>query len=375
MRLLIIEYRDITHPEAGGAEVILQEVFKRIVAAGHEVDYLCNRHPGAKDEEFIDGIRFIRRGQQPYFNLLAPWVYRSELRKNKYDVIVEGIDKLPFFMPLFQHEVPVLCIVPHLFGTTVFREASLPAGAYVYAHEKLIPRVYRKCLFSVLSQGTRDDLIRRGVSAGNIQVIYSGLSQEQYSAPLEKPASDHPVLLYLGRIKKYKGIELGLQAVQRLRDKYPTIEYQIVGAGDYLDALRGLTEQMGLSRNVTFTGIKRGQEKTELLQRASLLLYTSPKEGWGLSVVEANTCGTPVVASDSPGLRESVVDGKTGFLVPHGDVQELANRIDEMLSDPLLYRRMRGEAIVWGRRFTWERSVQETLELIGRARAEFGRRA
>ena len=148
-----------------------------------------------------------------------------------------------------------------------------------------------------------------------------------------------------------------------------------MGAGDYLEALRGLTEQMGLSRNVTFTGIKRGKEKTELLQRASLLLYTSPKEGWGLSVVEANTCGTPVVASESPGLRESVVDGKTGFLVPHGDVQALAQRIDEMLSDPLLYRRMRDEAIVWGRRFTWERSVQETLELIARARVEFGRRA
>jgi glycosyltransferase involved in cell wall biosynthesis len=344
------------------------------VAAGHEVDYLCNRHRGAPGEERLDGLRIIRRGHQPYFNLMAPWIYRRELRRNDYDVIIEGIDKLPFFMPVFERRRPVLCIVPHLFGTTVFREASPLAGAYVYGHERLIPRVYRDCFFSVLSQSTRDDLIGRGIAADHIQVIYSGLSQDQYEAPAEKPAADHPVLVYLGRIKKYKGIELGMLAVQKLRDKYPGIEYKIIGAGDYLEPLKRLAAQWGLARNVTFTGVKRGREKTELLQSAALLLYTSPKEGWGLSVVEANTCGTPVVASDAPGLRESVVDGKTGFLVPHGDVPALARRIDELLSDPALYGRMRAEAVRWGRGFTWDRSARETLGLIERARAEFGRR-
>jgi glycosyltransferase involved in cell wall biosynthesis len=102
-----------------------------------------------------------------------------------------------------------------------------------------------------------------------------------------------------------------------------------------------------------------------------VLLYTSPKEGWGLSVVEANLCGTPVVASNSPGLRESVVDGRTGFLVPHGDVPALVRRIDDLLSDADLYGRMRAAALEWGRGFTWERSTRETLALMERACAEF----
>jgi glycosyltransferase involved in cell wall biosynthesis len=370
MRILVIEYRDITHPEAGGAEVILLEIFKRLVAGGHQVDYLCNRHGNAPSEEFIEGIRIIRRGAQPYFNLLVPWVYRRELRRNGYDVIVEGIDKLPFFMPLFERARPVVCIVPHLFGSTVFREASLPVGAYVYSYEKGIPYVYRKCLFSVLSQGTRDDLIGRGLPAEQIQVIYSGLSQEEYNAPPRKPFADHPILVYLGRIKRYKGIELGIEAVRRLKDKYPSLEYQIVGTGDYLDELKRIAVQAGVERQVTFTGLKRGREKTEILQRANVLLYTSPKEGWGLSVVEANLCGTPVVASNSPGLRESVVDGRTGFLVPHGDVPALVRRIDDLLSDADLYGRMRAAALEWGRGFTWERSTRETLALMERACAE-----
>ncbi|MEI6149418.1 MAG: glycosyltransferase family 4 protein [bacterium] len=373
MRVLIIEFRDITHPEAGGAEVVLLEVFKRIVAAGHQVDYLCNGHRGAKREEVMEGLRVIRRGRQPFFNLLVPYVYRRELRRNGYDLIIEGIDKLPFFMPLFERKVPVLGVVPHLFGSTVFQEASWPVGAYVYAHERLIPYVYRNCLFSVLCQGTRDDLIRRGLPAGHIQVIHSGLSQERYSAPDEKPFADHPVLVYVGRVKKYKGIEIGIRALKLLRDKYPTLECLVVGKGDYLEPLRRMTGQLGLAGHVTFRGYVSESEKILILQKSRLLLQTSPKEGWGLSVVEANACGTPVVASDSPGLRESVVDGRTGFLVPHGDVPALAQRIDQLLSDEALYARMRAAAVEWGQGFTWERGAKETLALMERACAGFKR--
>lgn len=375
MKILIVEYRDITHPEAGGAEVILLEIFKRIVAAGHRVDYLCNGHGQAPAEEVIEGLRILRRGRQPYFNILVPWVYRSELRRNGYNLIVEGIDKLPFFLPWFERSVPVMCIVPHLFGSTVFKEASWPIGAYVYAHEKLIPRVYRNCLFSVLSQGTRDDLKARGIPERQIQIVYSGISQDQYEPPPRKPFADHPILVYLGRIKKYKGIELGIEAVRLLKDKYPTIEYQVIGSGDYLDELKRVARAAGVERHVTFVGHKRGREKTERLQQASLLLYTSPKEGWGLSVIEANLCGTPAVASDSPGLRESVVDGRTGFLAPHGDVRVLADKIDCLLSDGDLYGRFSAAAIVWGREFTWERSTRETLALMERACVEFRKRA
>ena len=367
MKILLIEFRDLTHPEAGGAEVVLQQVFRRIVAAGHQVDYLCNHYPGAAREELRDGIRILRRGRQPYFNFFVPWVYRRELRQNHYDVIVEGIDKVPFNMPWFERRVPVVCIVPHLFGTTVFREASKPVAAYVYLLERSISRAYRQCLFSVLSDSTKADLTGRGIPAANVRVIRSGLTQEDYSAPAVKPASDHPVILYVGRLKRYKGIELGFEAVRQLRAKYPTIEYAIVGGGDYLPELKRQVAALGLGGHVSFRGFVTHAEKVALMQRAAVLIYTSPKEGWGLSVVEANACGTPVVASDAPGLRESVKNGETGFLVPHGDVSALAQRIDQLLSDPELYAAFRRNGLAWARSFTWERASAETLALLEEA--------
>ena len=372
MKILIVEFRDPTHPEAGGAEELLFAVYRRIVEAGHEVDYLCCRHKGAAAGDTIDGIRVIRRGPQVLFNFVAPFVYRRELRERGYDVIVEGIDKLPFFMPLFERKVPVVCSIPHLFGTAVFAEANPIIGSYVWLWERFIPRVYRNCPVSALSESTRDDLVARGIDAEKIRVIHTGLDPEQYPAPSEPASSQHPTVLYIGRLKKYKGIDIAMRAVALLREKYPGIEYQVVGRGDYLDELRNLAGKLGIEKNVSFPGFVSHEEKIRRLQEADLLVFASPKEGWGLTVLEANACGTPAVASDSPGLREAVADGKTGFLVPHGDVQALSGRMDEILSDNQLRAELGAEAIRWAHSFSWERAAGDTLALLESAIAAGG---
>jgi glycosyltransferase involved in cell wall biosynthesis len=367
VKILHIEYRDMKHPEAGGAEIVLFEIYRRLVAQGHSVDYLCNGFEGGAREEFQEGIRIIRRGRQSYFNYLVPWVYRRELRANRYDLIVEGIDKIPFYMPLFERRVPVMAIVPHLFGSTVFQEVNWLPASYVYLMERGVPGLYRHSLFSLLCQGTKDDLVARGLPEAQARVIHPGFNRAAYPAPEVKPARVRPMLLYVGRIKKYKGIQLGILAVEKLRTRYPDILFQIAGVGDYTDALRALTRQLGLDHHVEFAGRISHEDKVRRLQQADLLLYPSPKEGWGLSVLEANSCGTVVVASNSPGLREAVQDGKTGFLVPHGDVDALISRIDSVLSDPAQYARMRHDGIEWSKTFTWDKAASETFQMMEEA--------
>jgi len=371
VKILHIEYRDMKHPEAGGAEIVLFEIFRRLVAQGHHVDYLCNGFKGGADEEFQEGIHIIRRGRQAYFNFLVPWVYRSELRANHYDLISEGIDKIPFYMPLFERRIPVMAIVPHLFGSTVFQEVSWLPAAYVYLMERGVPGLYRRSLFSLLCQGTKDDLVARGLPEAQARVIHPGFNRRDYPAPDIKPPRCRPTLLYVGRIKKYKGIQLGLLAVEKLRARYPDILFQIAGVGDYTGALRELARRLGLENNVEFAGRIAHEDKVKRLQQADVLLYPSPKEGWGLSVLEANSCGTPVVASNSPGLREAVRDGETGFLVPHGDVDALTNRIDRLLSDPALYARMRVDGIEWSKTFTWDKAASKTFQMMEEAVGRF----
>jgi glycosyltransferase involved in cell wall biosynthesis len=104
----------------------------------------------------------------------------------------------------------------------------------------------------------------------------------------------------------------------------------------------------------------------EFLNRAHLLVNPSPKEGWGLTVVEANACGLPVVASDRPGLRDSVRDGETGFLVPYGDDGAFASKSLMILGDRELWNRMSASALDRVKELTWERCVRETLALLKR---------
>ncbi|NIP80090.1 MAG: glycosyltransferase, partial [Gemmatimonadetes bacterium] len=130
-------------------------------------------------------------------------------------------------------------------------------------------------------------------------------------------------------------------------------------------------EELGVGDRVTFAGFVSEEEKLRLFRRAWVHVLTSPKEGWGITNLEAAACGTPTVASDSPGLRDSVVDGETGFLVPHGDVEALADRIRALIEEDALRERLGGNARRFAERFTWDRAAEETeafLEAVVRSR-------
>jgi len=260
--------------------------------------------------------------------------------------------------------LPVLAIVPHLFGSTVFQQASFPIGAYVWLNERFIPRVYKESMFSVLSETTRDDLIGRGIPSAHIRVIHSGMDHDLYRpspVPVEKRP---PRLVYLGRLKKYKCIEYPIQVLPRVLERVPEAEYWVVGEGDYKEELVRISKALGVQDHVKFPGFLDGEDKVRLLQESRILTYTSPKEGWGLSIIEAGACATPVVASDSPGLCESVVHGKNGFLVPHGDLGKLEDAILTLLTDDAVAGECADEGVKWAATFNWQASADKTLALI-----------
>jgi glycosyltransferase involved in cell wall biosynthesis len=369
-KILLLSYRDLRHPEMGGAEIIIHEVYRRLHAAGHEVTFLTCRFPGGAQRDSIDGMEIIRIGNLYNFNFAVGWYYRKHLRRRGYTILVEDLNKLPFYGPAFQREVPVLVNIPHLFGTTVFSQAAFPLAFYVWLQEQFVPAVYRESEFQVLSDSTRDDLCRRGLPAERVHVIRSGIDHGYYRPPADGHARlPRPVLIYLGRLKKYKCIEHPIRVLPRLREQVPGTEYWIVGEGDYRPDLERIAREHGCADAVRFFGFKEGAEKLELLQQSRVLLYTSPKEGWGLSVIEANATGLPCVASNSPGLRESVRDGETGFLVPHGDLAALHDRLLSLLVDGELWRRFSAAGLVWAARFNWDTMAEETLALIRRVTA------
>jgi glycosyltransferase involved in cell wall biosynthesis len=363
-KILHVEYRDYVHPEAGGAEVVLREVYQRLSRQGHQVDYLTSLYPGASAEEMMDGARMLRTGNKWNFNWAAPAYYKKHLEKNNYDIIIEGIDKIPFFFPLYT-KTPVLPLVPHLFGTTAFEEAPFPAAAYVWLMEQFIPYVYRKCpYYLTYSLSTRDDLIKRGIPGDIIHVAYIALNHDLFKPAIDNTTRHPHSLAYVGRIKRYKFIDHGIQVVARLKKEYPDIIYHIVGRGDNLEALKKMAADLKVEENVKFWGFVDEETKVKILQESQIVLYNSVKEGWGLTAIEANACGTPVIASNSPGLREAVSDGKTGFLIEHGNLDQLETRIRQIFDSKEEQLRLQQGSLEWANSFNWDKTAAKFLEFI-----------
>jgi glycosyltransferase involved in cell wall biosynthesis len=199
--------------------------------------------------------------------------------------------------------------------------------------------------------------VARGIRRELIRVIYPGIDSAHYT-PAPERRSSAPLFAYLGRLKRYKGVELVIRAFARVTD--PAARLAIAGTGDDRPRLEGVAESLAVSSRVEFLGFIDEAEKLDLLRRAWALAFASPKEGWGITNLEAAACGTPVVASDSPGLRESVRDGETGYLVPHGDVEAMGGALARLAASPALVRELGPGARRFAETFTWERAAHET---------------
>lgn len=369
MRILALNWRDIGDPLGGGAELHLHEILKGVVAAGHEVDLVVSAYPDAPAQEEIDGIRVLRRGHWTVANFVLPGVCRRLLRERRYDVLLEDINKIPFYSPLWAGDVPVAAVVPHLFGATVFREANPLVAAYVWAAERLIPRVYRCSLFEVISPSTRDDLIRRGVAPERIRTVYCGMDGARFKLDAPPTPDEPPLIVSWSRLRRYKSVDVAIRAFDRIRAELPGAKLLVMGKGPDEARLRRVVTRRGLDDAVTFTGHLPWDELVRVLHRARVFLNPSPKEGWGLTVIEANCCGLPVVASDRPGLRDSVRHGETGLLVPYGDDAAMAAAALELLRDRERWSRFSAAALDWADGFTWKRCAAESLDFLATAAA------
>lgn len=365
MKILLLNWQDIKHPLGGGAEVHMHEIFKRIVARGHSVTLFCSRFEGSSEEEVIDGIRVVRKGGRNFFNFRVPAGYRKETAREHYDVVVDDINKIPFYTPLYVRE-PLVGIVHHLFDTTVFSETIFVAAVYVYAMERAALPLYRNIPMAVVSESTKQELIRHGFSETNISIVQNAVNQNTYH-PIEAGQEPGPVVGYLGRLKKYKSIDHLLSAFAIVRKDIPDVKLVIVGDGDAKPLLQAAAKQLGIDDAVTFCGFVPSEEKVRLLSQMKVVVNSSAKEGWGLTVIEANACGVPVVASDVPGLRDSVVDERTGFLYEYGNIEQLAQKITLVLRDDNLRSRFSKEAIAWSKTFSWDTSADAMLKVLEEA--------
>src|SRR6185437_15686333 len=174
-----------------------------------------------------------------------------------------------------------------------------------------------------------------------------------------------PTVVYLGRLKAYKRVDRLIEAFAKVRERVPDAVLRIAGTGDVLPSLRQLATRLRLDGAVVFEGFVDDDRKRELLQSAWVMASLSEIEGWGISVIEANACGTPAIVHDVPGLREAIVHQESGIIVPEGGDVETA--IVSVLQDDLLRARLERGASARAGKFSWDEAAREMLFEIMRA--------
>jgi glycosyltransferase involved in cell wall biosynthesis len=359
--ILVLNERDPEHPLAGGAEVHIYEIFARLVERGWKVTHLAASYRGGAREARIRGVRVKRLANRYLYYGVVPFAARRELRRNHHDVVVDVLNKLPFLSPWLVRR-PCFAIVHHLFGTTAFKQVPAPIALVTYLSEKLIPYAYRNTRMLAISESTKQDLVERGLAADHVAVVPPGLDHHIYRPGARDVRA--PLVLWIGRIEPYKRADVMLGAMRTIAKKLPAAKLVFVGEGSARRGLEEKAREMGLGEIVRFSGFISEAQKIDWLRQAAVAVNTSEKEGWGMTVIEANACGVPAVSSDVPGLRDSTRHGVTGLLYPYGNAAALADSVLRLLGDETGYRRMCEAALQWSAKFTWESVTDRFEELV-----------
>ncbi|HVA96769.1 MAG TPA: glycosyltransferase [Candidatus Acidoferrales bacterium] len=363
MRILVFNWRDTKHKYAGGAEVYIQELAKRWVGNGNAVTVFCGNDNKHAQYEMLDGIEIYRRGGTYTVYLFAFIFYIFKFR-GQYDVIVDCENGIPFFTPLYAKEQVVL-LIHHVHQEIFHNFLTFPFNVIAEILEgKIMPAVYHNKDVVTVSASSQKDILKLGVTDNkNIQIIPNGVDESLF---IDHPKTDHPSFIYLGRLKDYKNIDIAIKAFAKVVKIRRDATFSVVGSGESFPKLNKLVAELGIQRAVTFHGRVNEEEKAMLLAKSWAALQPSQLEGWGITVIEANAAGTPVIASQVNGLQDSVINGLTGLLVPAGSVTHFANAMMRIADDHALRMNLSEEARIWARNFDWNKSAESFSSLLGR---------
>lgn len=346
MRVVFLAWRDTAHPQAGGSEVVIDQLASRLTARGHDVLIIHGGPSGTHP------YRSIRCGGDYTQYLRAPF---SAWRHARHaDVVIDVENGIPFFAPLWQRR-PVIGLVHHIHTDQWAMQFPRPIAAFGrWLEGSVMPVVFRRSPFVAVSNSTARDLEGLGVRPDLITTIEMGL---EFDALPPNPDPE-PRFLVLSRLVPHKRVEL---ALSMWRSVQPEVggTLVIVGDGPEFDRLRSIA-----GPSVEFTGFVDEQRKREELSRAWLLIHPAHHEGWGTVVMEAAAAGVPTLAFDVPGVRDSVDPGFSGEL--SASPEDFIDRWIALTRDRNERGRLSQGAQERAATFTWDRAVDQFVDVLER---------
>ncbi len=375
MRVLWVTWKDWEHPQSGGAELVMHEIIKRQIADGHEVDILTASFSGKHEELELDGANVVRLKGNRYIQPFKTAPYFIKHCRGKYDVVIEAVNTAPYFTPFFKGKKTRSILFYHQLARQIwFYEAPLPLAIIGYgilepAATFLLSR--SKATVLTVSESTKKDLMRYTFRGNKIHIISEGIGIK----PIQKLENrnlklggkySQSTVLSLGALRAMKQTLAQVKAFEIARDEMPELRMKIAGGGANTAYGKKVLAYVEASRHkdaIEYLGRVSEAKKVELMGKAHILLQTAVKEGWGLTVTEANSQGTPAVVYNSDGLRDSVRHYKTG-LVSVSTPEDLAKNIVTILTDDSLYKRLQQDAWQWSKQITFEQCYKDFKNVL-----------
>jgi glycosyltransferase XagB len=364
LNVLMFNWRDVRHKNAGGAEVYIFELAKTWIANKHQVTVFCGNDGTLPAVENTSGIDIIRRGGF-YGVYFWAFIYYLIYFRGKYDVVVDCSNGMPFFTPFYVGVAKVLLV--HHVHEKVFRKyLQFPLSELaIFIEKHVVPVVYRNIKIVTVSRSSKLDLKNLGIAnAVNAKIITPGVG---WKSMVGIRKTRHPSIIYMGRVKEYKNIDIAIKAFKHVLSKIPNATFSIAGEGESLPELKKLARRLRVEHRIDFLGRVSEKEKIKLLAKSWIAVQPSEYEGWGITVIEANACATPVVAFDVNGLRDSIVNGKTGILVKKRSVKDYSSAVISVLVDKGKAHKISDNSYKWAKRFSWDKSAESFWQVIEEA--------
>ncbi|SFB91509.1 Glycosyltransferase involved in cell wall bisynthesis [Brevinema andersonii] len=358
MKILAANWRDPLHPEAGGAEVHLDKILSYL-ALNHEVVLVTTRTSGIPEEYQYHGYQILRLGHPFLFHYTFKKLWQQRFQHESFDIVIDDISKIGISSPQFIHNVPIVAIFHHLHGHTLYQLLPFPLAYYVAWAEKNALKSYRYTPIVTVSPSSKDELMKI-LPFNKVIVLPNGIDDNFFVNNDKTPG----LFCSVGRLTKAKRIDLSIKLFSLVNRQFPYTELVIAGKGKEESHLKQLVKKLNLENKVKFLGFISEAEKIELLSKAEGFLFTTEKEGWGITALEASAARTPVFGFSVAGIKDSVINNKNGFLAPFGDIENLYKYIEIYLSfDVAKKKEIQQSVQLFAKQFDWT-SITKQFETI-----------
>lgn len=318
MRILILNWKDLKHPLAGGAEFVTETAARHWATTGHAVTLFTAAVEGQPERETVQGVQIIRRGGRlgVYWAAYRYWQIEGYL---KHDLVIDEINTLPFFTPLYvQRPAGWVPYLNQLAREIWFQQMSFPASLIGYLLEPLYLKLYTSKPAITISNSSGETLKSVGFPSYKLWPMFVDLEAKKSLGSVPQQAIDAPVILYLGSLRRMKGVDDVLYAFADFVRDYPKAKLRIAGGGSPGDCnrLERLADQLEITKHTDFLGRVSDAQKVKIYDDCTLVTMASRREGWGLVITEAAVRGRPGTGYNTWGTCDAIQDGVTGHLAP-----------------------------------------------------------